>query len=298
MRLEGKIAVITGGASGIGEAAAKLFVENGAKVVIADVQDELGGKLSASLAPNASFFHCDVSKESDVEALVDYALEKHGRLDVMYSNAGVPGKLFSSPAETTLEDFERVMAINAGGAYLCTKHAARAMIPNRSGCILYTSSLSSVMAMAAGPSYTASKHAVIGIMKSAAAALAQFGIRVNCVSPTGLATPMVVNAMGKDIQGFNKKAAEEMYEAMFEFKGVKFEVEDVAKPALFLCSDDARYISGQNLVIDGAFSASKGFSTANSMDFLPLKNFFEGFAQPANGGVGSFANGGVDRSAA
>lgn len=283
MRLEGKIAIITGGASGIGEASVKLFVENGAKVVIADVQDELGARLAASLAPNATFFHCDVSQESDVAAVVDYALANHGRLDVMFSNAGVPGKLFSSPAETTVEDFERVMSVNGRGAYLCTKHAARVMIPNRSGCILYTTSVATVTAMPTGPSYTASKHAVVGIMKSSAAALAQFGIRVNCVSPTGLATPMVVNAMGADIVGFDKAAAEAMYDAALEFKGVRFEVDDVAKPAAFLCSDDARYISGQNLVIDGAFTASKNFSTANSMDFLPLKNFFAGFAQPANG---------------
>ncbi|GLJ28361.1 hypothetical protein SUGI_0558040 [Cryptomeria japonica] len=289
MRLEGKIAVITGGASGIGEAAVRIFVENGATVIIADVQNEAGEQLAASLAPSTAFVHCDVSKESDVSSAVDYAVEKYGRLDIMFSNAGVPGKLFPSPADITLEDLDRVLAVNVRGSYLCTKHAARVMIPNRRGCILYTSSLSSIVAMPNGPSYTASKHAIVGLMKSAAAALAPYGIRANCVSPTGLATPMVVDGLRGNIPGFDKKAAEDMYEVVFEFKGAKFEPEDVARPALFLCSEDARYISGHNLVIDGAFTASKGFSTANSMDFLPLKNFFENLAHRANGEEGSGA---------
>ncbi|GLJ28363.1 hypothetical protein SUGI_0558080 [Cryptomeria japonica] len=274
MRLEGKIAVITGGASGIGEAAVRLFVQNGAMVIIADVQDVVGAQVAASLTPNATFIHCDVSKEPDVSSMVDYTMEKYGRLDIMFSNAGVLGKLFTSLMDMTLENLDRVLAVNVHGSYLCTKHAARVMIPNRHGCILYTASLSTVIAMPRGLSYTASKHATVGIMKSAAAALAPYGIRANCVSPTGLPTPLVVGALGLEIPGFDKKAAEDMYEAAFEFKGVKFEPEDVAKAALFLCSEDARYISGHNLVIDGAFSASKEFSTANFnfQHLAPQKN--------------------------
>jgi len=279
MRLEGKVAVITGGASGIGEVSAKLFVENGAQVVIADIQDDLGNRLAKSLAPNACFFHCDVSKETDVSALVDYALEKHGRLDIMFSNAGIPGGLFFSMADVTLEDFERVMAVNVRGAYLCTKHAARAMIGAKTrGSVLMTSSMASVMAMPNGPSYTASKHAVLGIMKSAAIDLAQHGIRVNCVSPAGVPTPMLIDAMKKTFPSFDKRCAENMLETTMELKGLTLEAVDVANSALFLCSDEARYISGQNLVIDGAFTSCKAFSTANSMDFLPIKSFFEQLA--------------------
>lgn len=279
MRLEGKVAVITGGASGIGEASAKLFVENGAQVVIADIQDDLGNGLAKSLSPNACFFHCDVSKEAEVSALVDYALEKHGRVDIMFSNAGIPGGLFSSMADVTVEDFERVISVNVRGAYLCTKHAARAMIAAKTrGSVLMTSSMASVMAMPNGPSYTASKHAVLGIMKSAAIDLAAHGIRVNCVSPAGVPTPMLIDAMKKSFPSFDKRSAEEMLEATMELKGVTLEAIDVANSALFLCSDDARYISGQNLVIDGAFTTCKGFSTANSMDFVPIKSFFDHLA--------------------
>lgn len=279
MRLDGKVAVITEGASGIGEASVKLFAENGAQVVIADVQDDLGSRLAQSLAPKACFFHCDVSKETDVSALVDYALEKHGRLDIMFSNAGIPGELFSSMADVTLEDLERVMSVNVRGAYLCTKHAARAMIGAKTrGSVLMTSSIASVMAMPHGPSYAASKHAVLGIMKSAAIDLAPHGIRVNCVSPAGVPTPMLMDAMTKRFPTFDKRCAEDMLERTMELKGLTLEAVDVAKSALFLCSDDARYISGHNLVIDGAFTSSKAFSTANSMDFLPLKSFFDQFA--------------------
>lgn len=279
MRLEGKVAVITGGASGIGEASVKLFVENGAQVVIADVQDDLGKRLAQSLAPKACFFHCDVSKEIDVSALVDYALEKHGRVDIMFSNAGIPGGLFSSMADVTLEDLETVMSVNVRGAYLCTKHAARAMIGTKTrGSVLMTSSMASVMAMPHGPSYTASKHAVLGIMKSAAVDLAPHGIRVNCVSPAGVPTPMLMDAMTKSFPTFDKRCAKDMLERTMELKGLTLEAVDVAKSALFLCSDDARYISGHNLVIDGAFTSTKAFSTANSMDFLPLKTFFEQLA--------------------
>jgi momilactone-A synthase len=292
MRLKGKVAVITGGASGIGEASAKLFVENGAQVVIADIQDDHGNRLAQSLAPNACFFHCDVSKETDVSALVDYALEKHGRLDILFSNAGIPGGLFSSMADVTLEDLERVISVNVRGAYLCTKHAARVMIGAKTrGSVLLTSSMASVMAMPNGPSYTASKHAVLGIMKSAAIDLAPHGIRVNCVSPAGVSTPMLIDAMKKSFPSFDKHCADEMLETTMELKGLTLEADDVAKSALFLCSDDARYISGHNLVIDGAFTSCKAFSTANSMDFLPIKSFFDRLAPASSKKIQSQMNG-------
>jgi len=292
MRLEGKVVVITGGASGIGEASTKLFVENGAQVVIADVQDDLGNRLAKSLAPKACFFRCDVSKETDVSALVDYAVEKHGHLDIMFSNAGIPGGLFSSMADVTLEDLERVMSVNVCGAYLCTKHAARAMIGAKTrGSVLMTASIASVMAMPNGPSYTASKHAVLGIMKSAAIDLAPHGIRVNCVSPAGVPTPMLIDAMRKIFPSFDKRCAEDMLETTMELKGLTLEADDVAKSALFLCSDDARYISGHNLVIDGAFTSCKAFSTANSMDFLPIKSFFDQFSAGSSSQTQNETNG-------
>eukprot|EP01018_Ginkgo_biloba_P013054 Gb_07847 [translate_table: standard] len=274
--MEGKVAIITGGGSGIGEASVKLFVENGAKVVIADIQDELGSRLADSLGSSqASYFHCDVSKEADVSALVDYTLDKHGQLDIMFSNAGRSSSSFSSIANVTIEDIQPVISVNVLGAYLCTKHAARAMIPKKKGCILYTASLTSVMSVVNAPAYTISKHAVVGIMKSAATDLASYGIRVNCVSPAALCTPMFVQAIQKELPAFDAESVGRMLEISGELKGVRLEAEDVAKSAVFLCSEDARYISGHNLVIDGAYSSSKHFCTSNAMDYLPLKSLFD-----------------------
>eukprot|EP01018_Ginkgo_biloba_P013047 Gb_05035 [translate_table: standard] len=276
MRLEGKVAIITGGASGIGEVAVKLFLKHGAKVVIADIQDDIGTSLAESLGPQASYFHCDVSKENEVSALVDYTLDKHGLLDIMYSNAGISASGPCPVPAMPIEDIQSLIAVNVIGAYLCTKHAARVMIPRKKGCILYTASLASLIAVATvSAAYTASKHAVAGVMKSAAANLAPYGIRVNCVSPTALPTPMFVKSMQKLLPAFDTESVAEMLERVAELKGVRLEAEDVAKAALFLCSDEARYISGHNLVIDGAFSVSKSFSTSNIMDFLPAKSLFE-----------------------
>ena len=137
------MAVITGGASGIGECTARLFVKHGARVVVADIQDELGGRLCAELgAAAASYVHCDVTVEGDVAAAVDHAVARFGGLDVMFNNAGIGGAACHSIRESTKEDFERVLAVNLVGPFLGTKHAARVMLlTGRGGCIIGSSSL-------------------------------------------------------------------------------------------------------------------------------------------------------------
>ncbi|XP_042410386.1 sex determination protein tasselseed-2-like [Zingiber officinale] len=257
-RLEGKVAVITGGASGIGEAAVKLFVSHGARVIVADVQDEKGEALCASLGGAASYVHCDVRLEADVKRAVDTAISLHGRLDVMFNNAGI-----SDPAGNSIlgegdltAAFERVMGVNVLGALLGTKHAARAMTatPGGGGSIITTASVASVMGGLAPPVYTCSKHALLGLTRAAATELGKHGVRVNCVSPALVATPQAVSHTQASLEEL-----EAMGEAISTLKGVKLKAEDIAEAALFLASDESRFVSGHNLMVDGASTATKIF---------------------------------------
>ncbi|WRX23795.1 hypothetical protein QQP08_016282 [Theobroma cacao] len=247
-RLQGKVAAITGGASGIGASTARLFHENGAKVVIADIQDSLGQALADKLGENASYIHCDVSNEDDISNLVDTAIVKHGKLDIMYNNAGVLDRPFSSILETTKWDLDFVVGVNLAGAFLGAKHAARVMIPQRKGCILFTASATTAIAGMASYAYTASKYGIVGLAKNLAAELGQYGIRVNCVSPFIVATPMSAPTEG-DIP-----KVEAISSATGNLKGELLKAEGVAQAVLFLASDDANYASGLNVVLDGGFS--------------------------------------------
>ncbi|KAL4324190.1 hypothetical protein GQ457_11G008260 [Hibiscus cannabinus] len=238
-RLEGKVAIITGGASGIGAATARLFHENGAKVVIADIQDALGG--------NASYIHCDVSKEDDIINLIDTTVSKHGNLDIMYNNAGVLDRPLVSILETTKSDIDLVVGVNLVGSLMGAKHAARVMIPRRRGCILFTTSVATAIAGTASYAYTASKVGVVGLAKNLAAELGQYNIRVNCVSPFMVVTPMSAPDEG-DVPKVEAIARE-----MGNLRGQVLKAEGVAQAVLYLASDDASYVSGVNFVVDGGF---------------------------------------------
>ncbi|KAJ3697576.1 hypothetical protein LUZ61_001281 [Rhynchospora tenuis] len=256
-RLPGKVALITGAASGIGKAAAIRFIENGAKVLLADVQDDLGKSIANDLGPNASFIHCDVTNEQEISSSVEHAVAQYGQLDVMYNNAGIIGTLAPTILDLELEGFDRTMAINVHSMVAGIKHASRVMIPHQAGSIICMASATAILGGMAPHDYTVSKAAVVGLVKSTAAELNQHGIRVNCISPHIIPTPLGVNGF-KKLSGINdEKIATKMAHNLWEFKGAQCEASDVAEAAVFLASDYAKYISGHNLVVDAGFTCFK-----------------------------------------
>lgn len=262
--MKGKVAIITGGASGFGKTTAKLFVQHGAKVVVADVvEDEKGislcNEINASIhydydrggleEENISYIHCDVSNENDVKSLIDHTITKHGKLDIMFNNAGILGDPNMSILESTNENFKRVFETNVYGGFLGAKHAARVMIPRKSGVILFTSSLASTLGGETSHAYTMSKHAIAGLMKNLCVELGQFGIRVNAIAPGGFSTPLATNALGLDKGTLDGLLCESNV-----LKGVAQEPLDVAYAALFLASDESKFVSGASLGVDGGYS--------------------------------------------
>ncbi|GLU07459.1 hypothetical protein SLE2022_244170 [Rubroshorea leprosula] len=256
-KLDGKVALITGAASGIGKATAAKFISNGAKVVIADIQRQLSRDTAAELGPNATFIPCDVTKESDVSDAVDFTISTHDKLDIMYNNAGIACNTPPSIVDLDLAVFDRVMDINVRGVMAGIKHASRVMIPRRTGCILCTGSITGIMAGLAQHTYTVSKSTVIAIVSSAAAELCQYGIRINCISPFAIPTPMVMNEMNQIYSGLNDARLREIVYNAGALHGANCEPEDIANAAVYLASDDAKYISGHNLVVDGGFTRFK-----------------------------------------
>ncbi|XP_022991623.1 short-chain dehydrogenase reductase 3b-like [Cucurbita maxima] len=249
-RLQGKVALITGAASGIGEETARLFAANGAIVVIADIQDELGQKLAAEIGQNqASFHHCDVRDEVSVEKTVAFTVEKHGRLDILFSNAGKMGPL-AGILDLDMEEFENTMRTNVKGVTVTVKHAARAMVKSKTrGSIICTSSVAAAIGGVGPAAYTVSKSAVVGVVKTACSELGKYGIRVNGVSPYGVATPMTCESYNISVE-----EAERNTSSLANLKGIVLKCRHVAEAVLFLASDESAYVSGHNLTVDGGFT--------------------------------------------
>ncbi|CAH9098999.1 unnamed protein product [Cuscuta epithymum] len=256
-RLLGKVALVTGGASGIGESIVRLFHKHGAKVCVADIQDNLSLQLCTSLGDDAAlcFIHCDVTLEDHISRSVDFTVDKFGTLDIIVNNAGISGPPVPDIREFPLSVFEKVFDVNVKGVFLGMKHAARVMIPHKKGSIISISSVSSAMAGLGPHAYTASKHAVLGLTRNVAAEIGKHGIRVNCVSPyavpTGLALAHLpveerTDDAWEGFRGFVERNA--------NLQGVELTAPDVANAVLFLASDEAKYISGLNLMVDGGFT--------------------------------------------
>ncbi|RZC47067.1 hypothetical protein C5167_040019 [Papaver somniferum] len=256
-RLLGKVAIVTGGASGIGEAIVRLFHQHGAKVCIVDVQDQLGNHLSQSLGAedNVCFFNGNVTIEDQISEAIDFTVAKFGALDIMVNNAGITGTPACDIRKVDLAEFEKVFDVNVKGVFIGMKHAARAMIPRAKGSIVSLCSIASNVAGVGPHAYTGSKHAVVGITKNVAAELGGHGIRVNCVSPYAVATNLALAHLPAE------ERTEEAFDGFRAFvgknanlKGVELTVNDVADAVLYLGSDESRYISGVNLIVDGGFS--------------------------------------------
>ncbi len=247
-RLEDKVAIITGGASGIGRASALRFLEEGARVVIADRNDaaaqetrSLAGKDAA--AERLRFVHCDVAEENDVAALVQDALSAFGRLDCMFNNAGVPGAV-GPLTETTVEAWDRTFAILVRGVFLGIKHAARAM--RGGGTIINTGSIAGFNAGGGPAAYSACKSAVIALTRSAAVELGPARIRVNALCPGLILTPLLERGQPTELEAVLSRAQP------WPEAGLPEHVADVA---LFLASDESRFVTGESLLVDGGITA-------------------------------------------
>lgn len=245
-RLDGKVAVITGAASGIGAGTARMFVKEGAKVILADMQTDAGMALAEELGDAARFAQCNVMIEDEVAAAVDLAVSEFGSLDVMFNNAGIVGSV-GRISETSIEAWDNTMAILLRGVFLGVKHAARVMLTQNSGVIINTSSTAGILGGLGPHAYTAAKHGVIGLTKSVANELAPNGIRVNAISPGNTVTAMTATVTSGDPGAIDDATQKIAAGSPLGYAGVP---DDIAAAALYLASDDARYVSGHTLVVD------------------------------------------------
>lgn len=256
--LDGKVAIVTGGSSGLGRGLAERFVAEGAKVVIADVETDRGETLAKSLGVNAVFRQTDVSDPEQVAALVGGAVEKFGGLHVMVNNAGISSPL-RKLLDDDLSDFHRVMGVNVLGVMAGTRDAARHMVEHGGGSIINITSIGGIQAGGGVMIYRASKAAVIQFTKAAAIELAQHEIRVNAIAPGNIPTPI----LGKSGAGMDpeqlKQFEARIRETMREDRPLKREgtPDDVAEAALYFATDRSRYVTGTVLPVDGGTVAGK-----------------------------------------
>lgn len=257
--LEGKVAVITGGTSGIGERTAEVFVLNGAKVVIAGRRQERGERLARRLGDAASFFRTDVSVEAEVKAMIDHAADRFGRLDCLMNNAGRSSQ-YATIADVDLSQFDAVIAVHLRAVLAGMKYAARVMAVQGTGSIINVASVNGFRAGLGGHYYSAAKAGSIHLTRCAAMELGEKGIRVNSLSPGMIAT----GAFGKFIGMLPDEADDhpEYAEAAIGSVVTRWQplqhvgrTDDIAQAALFLASDASRFVTGQNLVVDGGISA-------------------------------------------
>ncbi len=245
-RFTGKVAFITGAASGIGRATAVAFAAEGARVAILDRTAEALRETESAVkvaGGEVLAIACDVSKPKEVEAAVAQAVEAFGRIDCAFNNAGVENK--AAPLhEIDLEEWDRILNINLRGTFLCMKHEIAQMVRQGGGVVVNTSSGAGIRGVAGGTSYAASKHGMIGMTTSAALDYAKQNIRVNCVLPGNIATPMMDRFTGGDLQ----KAID------LEPVGRLGKPEEIAEAVLWMCSDLGGFVTGASIVVDGGWS--------------------------------------------
>lgn len=246
MKLNGKVAIVTGGASGIGEFTVREMVKEGAKVVIADLNDVLGNQLAQELNQGekmATYVHVDVTNEDQVQLMVETAISQFGKLDILFNNAGIGS--ISPSADLSFEDWRKVLSVNLDGVFLVAKHAIKAMLKNGGGSIINTASILGHVGQAQTASYSAAKGGVVNLTRTLALEYAKNNIRVNAICPGYIETPLL------------SQLDEEMKNYLISLHplGRLGKPEEVAKAVVFLASDDASFITGTNLFVDGGYTA-------------------------------------------
>ena len=258
--LDGKVAIVTGGTSGIGERIVELFVEEGAKVVVAARREQEGAELEKRLG--VRFVRTDVSSETDVKAMVDHAVKLFGRVDCLVNNAGIPSPMVSI-SEIDVPTIDRLMAVNVRGVLLGIKHVAPVMISQRAGSIISISSMVGLRGGVSGHIYSATKGAVLALTRSAGAELGEKGIRVNSISPGAIVTGIFAKNAG--VEGAKADKLSDMLKVGFAGlqpiprAGLP---DDIARAAVYLASDGSSFVNGHDIVVDGGHSSvTRGWST-------------------------------------
>jgi NAD(P)-dependent dehydrogenase (short-subunit alcohol dehydrogenase family) len=249
-RLQGKAALVTGGASGIGRAAALAFAREGAKVVVSDVV-VAGGEETVTLIKAAGgealFVKADVAKPAEVEAVIASVVAAYGRLDCAVNNAGIEG-VMASTVDCTEENWDRIIAVNLKGVWLCMKAEIAQMLKQGGGVIVNIASVAGLVGFSGLPAYVASKHGVVGLTKTAALEYAKSGIRINAVCPGVIQTPMLERLFQSNPQAGEASAA-------LEPVGRLGQPGEIAEAAVWLCSDAASFVTGLPMAVDGGFIA-------------------------------------------
>ena len=251
----GKVVLITGATSGIGEAAAHAFAREGATVIVNGRRAKRGREVVAAIEASggiAEFIQADVSKEAEVATMIDTILEHHGRLDVAFNNAGVEGKMGEPLDEQTDADYRENVDTNIGGVVWSMKHEIKAMLGSGGGSIVNTASIFSQIGMQGMALYTASKHAIVGLTRAAALEHATDNIRVNAVSPGGVETEMFERAAGP----IEENSEGRQFFTNFHPMGRISLPDEQAEAVLFLASDKASFVNGANLAVDSGWSIS------------------------------------------
>jgi NAD(P)-dependent dehydrogenase (short-subunit alcohol dehydrogenase family) len=250
MRLEGKAAVITGAASGIGRETARRFAEEGAKVVVADLDHKAGKDVASEIGDGGLYIHADVTSPDDVKRMYEEASEHFGGLDILFNNAGISPPDDDSILETELDAWERVQNVNLKSVYLCCKYGIPHLLENGGGSVINTASFVAVMGAATSQiSYTASKGGVLSMSRELGVQFAREGVRVNALCPGPVNTPLLQELFAKDPE----KAARRMVHLPM---GRFAEATEIANAALFLASDESSYITASTFMVDGGLSGA------------------------------------------
>lgn len=258
--IEGRVALITGGASGIGAATTRRFVREGACVVVADLQDDKGKALESDYPGVVVYTRTDVSQEEDVVNAVRTACERFGRLDCLFNNAGLAG-VDEPIAEIPLDAYEATMAVLLRGVFLGMKHAASVMVRQGSGSIINTGSVAGLWTGMGPHVYSAAKAAVIHLTRSVATELGEKGVRVNCICPGGIATPIFGRSFGLSVEQADD-TIEAIQEALAGMQPIRRpgQPNDIAAAAVWLASDASSFVNGHALVVDGGLTCGRGWT--------------------------------------